>query len=330
MSFNRFSDWFQRFRKPASLSNGTVAPVGFVSPSTTGGGTKGMVTRLQRKREILVKVEPQLVPEGLRNLDCLDKDVRPGKLLGQGDFGAVYSLISTTTNEQVPWILKVSDFGRTRAQNKDRQDSFNREVYFLKRLQGSGLVPKLKSSSICDGQGIQVMERFDGSFQELGTKQAEEHNLQPKEVAVTQEQIDNVVNLVHRFDKYDILHGDLKRGNILYSDNGKRVVVADFGFTGARDSPYYPLLGFIRNYECPASVVITPDGSTKLKTSIPKNLVPYLNRWSIYADFIGGRRTFIITKTKKLKEINKYKLAKALGLPRHILKEFQSYCKDAP
>jgi hypothetical protein len=296
----------------------------------------------------------------VRDLECLRDDsglgldaVVPNQLLGEGSYGSVWSLAPASAAfsgqdddaeekqrqnaNGKQWILKVSNLDG----DASRTEQFDREVYFLRRLQGTGLVPELKMARVCGGQGLQLMERFDGSFQELGVKQGAKWGLHTKhEVAVTQEQIDAVVDLVLKFDKYGILHGDLKRGNILESGGGKRVVLADFGFTGARDSPYHPLLGFVNNYACPTRTT-REDGATKLRQPIPRAIAPYLNRLEIYTDFVGGRQTFIIPpnsdlvsssrkKKRHLRKLDPKRLAKALQVPQSVLAEFRRYCPDAP
>jgi serine/threonine protein kinase len=284
-------------------------------------------------------------PSTLRNPDCLkDTGIIPTELLGRGEYGSVWATTDSVPSSGKRWILKVSDLDG----DKERTESFKREIYFLRKLQNTDVVPELKLAVECDGQGLQIMERFNGSLQDLGYAQGQLFGLHPKyEVALTQEQIDATVDLVHRFDRYSVIHGDLKRGNILQRNRGKHQVVADFGFTGARESPYHPLLGFVHNYGCDTKTLIK-DGDTKLRTPIPKALVPYANRWQIWTDFVGGRKTFIIPVSlqhilttdnppyatrqlrRSLRELNPKTLAKALNLPHKIVKAFRKICTTAP
>lgn len=284
-------------------------------------------------------------PSALRNASCLkDLGMVPTDIIGQGEYGSVWALQAPMGHEKKRWILKVSDLDG----DPERIEGFQREVFFLKKLQETDVVPELKMAFECDGQGLQVMERFNGSLQDLGAAQGQLFGLHPRrEVALTQEQIDATVDLVLRFDKHRIIHGDLKRGNILQRNRGKHQVVADFGFTGARESPYHPLLGFVHNYGCDVKTFVK-DGDTRLRTPIPKALIPYVNRWQIWADFVGGRATYIIPAsmehlllhetapyaTRQLKrslhKLDPKRLAKALHLTHKIIKAFRKTCTDAP
>jgi hypothetical protein len=293
-------------------------------PVVVGGG--GMSRVMSRSSE-------------LRNPMCLPDDMEPLSMIGRGDYGSVWTIRKRANTRADPhWILKISNLDG----DLERTEGYQRELLFLKRLQGTNLVPELKWSTICNGQGIQQMEKFDGSFQDMGQKQGQWFGLNEKtQVALTQDQIDKVVELVRAFDTFGVIHGDLKRGNLLQRNSGEKVVVADFGFSvvadfgfsGARDTKYYPLIGFTRHHGCPAETVVDADGITKLKVPVPKELLPYLNRWQIYTDFVNGRQTFIFKpnaavkpRTAKLKRLSPKKLAKSLGLSPKIQSLFASYC----
>src|SRR5690348_17283361 len=101
-------------------------------------GNVGFVRRAGRRHR-----EPP--PTTLRELTCLEQGMVPDQVLGQGDYGSVWSLKSAADPSAAnDWILKVSDIA-----DAERKESFDREVYFLKRLQGTGLVPELKVAKAC-------------------------------------------------------------------------------------------------------------------------------------------------------------------------------------
>ena len=261
--------------------------------------------------------------------EALASELMTVQVIGRGDYGAVWSsgLNPSTGGGGHGWIVKVSNLDRC----DERIDGYHREVYFLKRLQGTSLVPQLARAEMCQQQGIQVMEQFEGSFQDLGAQQAKLFKLPANEVALTEEQIYAVVDLVLAFDRHKIVHGDLKRGNILQRDKARKVVLADFGFSGTSgSSPYEPLIGFTRHYGCPAQVKVESNGKRVLKVPIPAHLLPFMNRWQIYSDFVGGRLTWIIpkksSKGESLRSLDKKALARALGLDRGTLRAFRKYC----
>lgn len=262
--------------------------------------------------------------------ECLDPKMgmTPGKLLAWGSFGSVWELLSTTDGTVRRWVLKVSLLS-----DRDQIDTFDREVYFLDRLKSTQLVPVLRSSGTCKnarGQtlGIQVMERFDSSWEDLGKRQAKSLGLASGKVAFKPWQIDRLLELVNRFDEHKILHGDLRRSNILQSGNGERVVVADFGFSGAPNTPYMPLLGFVKRYNCPGTMIFER-GSRSLKTPIPYDLANHFNRWSIWKEFFSGRPMFLIRKNKALEKLGPKHVAQKLDLSPAIIERFRRYCRPA-
>jgi Protein kinase domain len=264
--------------------------------------------------------------------------------LGAGSFGGVWALKARATEGKngERWILKVSDLRGGRA---DLVDIFDREVYFLLRLQASGLVPRLLGRPLRqDGFGFQAMERFDSSLEDLGRAQARRCGVEGNAEVFTDEQIDAAVKLVHRFDETRVLHGDLKRANILQSNAGRHLVVADFGFAGARESNYHVLLGFVRHHRCPVETKRTDDATSyELKTPVPAKLEPFLNRWELFLDLARGRPTLLAAaipaqdgpvgphaaRAPGLRRLSEHKLRRALGLAHGTLREFELFAERA-
>jgi serine/threonine protein kinase len=68
-------------------------------------------------------------------------------------------------------------------------------------------------------------------------------------------QLRRIVALGRLLDARGIIHGDAKLANLLSDASGRRIVFADFGFTGHRTpkpADYGPLQGFTRSqFRCP-------------------------------------------------------------------------------
>jgi serine/threonine protein kinase len=259
-----------------------------------------------------------------------------GQRLGQGSFGSVWRIKRMRKkHESLPpgnWVLKVSEL----RQHPALIDAFKREIYFLHHLQNQTpqLVPRLGKVWECHGSGYQMMEHFDHSVQHLGAKQAQKYGLNgDKNVVFTLKQVHAIVDAVLRFDKHGIRHGDLKKGNLLQRNNGETVVVADFGFSSKPETEFkHGMMGFTANYGCGILVDrIATKRQVRTLHSLPAHLKSYLNRWQIWVDFIGGRKSHLVNlRTKKLKRIDGEWLAKLLDLPKHIIEDFHKACPEAP
>lgn len=271
------------------------------------------------------------------------------KVLASGSFGTVWSLqaLPTCTLSKNEWILKVTYFDEKSSKKRLIEEGFDREVYFLKLFSPSRLTPQLldamkspASTSTTIRFGLQLIERFDSSLMQLGQDQAQQllshrsdlkKKIDDSSVCFTMEQLDRVVALILGFSRRfpGVTHGDLKRANILQSNNGQRMVLADFGFAGGRGSPFHPLLGFVTHHGCSTTTNSAPHNpmALKLQRSVPPALLPYLNQWEIYRDFLFGRRTRIYNPlTWRLKRRWKHKFTKALQLTRKIRHQFEAFC----
>lgn len=292
--------------------------------------------------------------------DRMFEGFRQGSLLGFGCYGSVWSFsypqptvpediaqkhrakLTVFHNllqecgspvEKIRFILKVSGFESDK--HEQLVDTWKREVFFLKYLRETGLVPSLLMSehigetattaTTDQKKGLQLMERFTGNLKELGAQQSKWfQNASKRALTYTYAQLLQIFDLAQRLDDLGIVHGDFKLSNLLYRLLGDAknptdeprydFRVADFGFAGFANVPslkahikpeerYEPLIGFLHLYG-PVSArirsVITdlnrPTSGIpwfRLKSPIPKPLLSYFNRLSLYVSMIECEEIYI-------------------------------------
>jgi serine/threonine protein kinase len=239
-----------------------------------------------------------------------------GKLIGKGSFGSVHEFGAHR-------VIKISHFKN----EGSKQDTYEREVYFLKLLQDTGLVPLLKSYNQKGQIGVQIMERFDGCMKDLGSSQAlQTKKLSTKSLLFTTEQFQVMCSLAKKLDLMGIHHGDFKLRNLLYQNEGHKIRVADFGFAGGKTTPYLPLIGFVRHYGCPATKLPKGD-SFQLVTAIPESVLPFANRMHLYMYFVRSTdRCFLLGLDRKVFSLTKSALLTFLSLTLDQEKEIHNYC----
>lgn len=141
-------------------------------------------------------------------------------------------------------------------------------------------------------QGIQIMEQFEGTVTDLGLIQAKRFRLK-RAVALTAQQICSVVGCVHAYDRVKIVHGDLKRRNLLYSRKGQDIRGGDHGFTGflmtAIETHRLRKANPNKSISAPPLThpkIGYPREMGKWVHRFPTHLWEYLNRWQMYFDFV--------------------------------------------
>jgi hypothetical protein len=101
----------------------------------------------------------------IRNPDrktCM-QDWEAGENIGTGSCS---SITEACRGSQCDYVLKVSEI----APGPYRFELFKREVFFLRQLQDSGIVPKLIDAWICGDYGYSVLERYDGNAEDVIVK----------------------------------------------------------------------------------------------------------------------------------------------------------------
>jgi len=303
------------------------------------------------------------------------------KCLGEGTYGQVYAMRDKETKQPSGRILKISMLLGQR-----EIDSFVREVLYLQELQDQAwrkseadewrpLVPKLYTSKThtlrrpnCPLilEGHQTMEQMDGTVTELGLSQARPFNI--RGVAYTSQQFQEMITLTLLLDQMQIVHGDLKRKNLLYkrrndttqgkissSENYDDIVMvlSDFGFTGMLPSLSlssstlskemelllkprvgFPDLPMINKKPKKGKKDLKQQDGNSTKNILPTHLWPYLNRWQMYFDFVYNRATYLIDEKntpKKVSLLPKWVIRHMFEIPEKILDEFLSlYGLDGP
>lgn len=235
----------------------------------------------QKLSKIRTITPPPNAPSKLCDLNYELKDY-----IAQGSYGTLYGVCRE--GECKKWVLK-----RIR-QNKASKKEVEKEVYIMRRLNGTGLAPRLLSAWYCMPNYNLVMERFDRSMFHQG-------HLQFKQSAYLQsirsaaiksyEALEDVIwlafsesqlrqmvtNAVRLGAEYKMVHGDGNLANMLYRTRDDKVVYSDFGFSGDYVR-YEPKVGYGYRFGC------------KAHEKIPLYLRDIYNladlQWSLFCDAI--------------------------------------------
>lgn len=282
---------------------------------------------LDRLREDFRSNSRKQVLLGVNSQDLKCWEERPegylyGQQIGRGAFGAVHEACK---DQNCRYVLKISFF----RDDFDREIA-EREIAIMEQLRTTGLTAKLVKAKMCTDRALMLMERFDMSAEQLGTKQYEQFFGKGSAVLqgsmmFTDTQIQALFELALQLSKLGVLHGDLKLDNIMYSVNGDRFVVIDFGFTGTykryKDKVWTARWGFTHAMGC---------SQTK---EIPKELIPSANVWQLLVD-LGTYPLILIAIQNPNSErgVDEIRLLTGLGprwsqiMNRQALREIQKDC----
>ena len=161
------------------------------------------------------------------SLDELKKRIR--KRLGGGTFGDVYAIDGFPS-------LVVKEIA-IEAHEKKRTELAERALEAIPRLSHPGILKY--HQVIRDNHSIYIiMDRYYGDLKEFITDHARNRKSIPKEVILSiVRQLADALAYLHGFCGTDVdgrpyqgvVHRDLKPANILVSEDGNRLVLADFG-----------------------------------------------------------------------------------------------------
>lgn len=148
--------------------------------------------------------------------------------LGRGGMGVVYSARDTTLNRRVALKLLPGHGPPGSPDTLQRARRFEREAQALARLRHPHIVP-IYAAQLRDGQPFFVMELVEGTT--LAEQVDQWARTDPRQVAALVEKLARAVDYAHR---QQIIHRDLKLGNILIDADGAPRV-GDFGLAKFAD-----------------------------------------------------------------------------------------------
>ena len=143
-------------------------------------------------------------------------DWKLGKELGKGHYGVAYQVCKAKNDLDCKYVLK---------RQKADKDFFE-EVYALEDLQNTGVVPKLYAAWICNNDGFLVIELLE-------TCNLDEES-----------EYKQVKDALNKIKEKGWLHVDIHRGNVRCANDGKKVMLIDFGWAikqGKKGYPEHPL-----------------------------------------------------------------------------------------
>jgi len=183
--------------------------------SRSGGIGKGLLAKL-KKKPVVKKVGKKSVKratmapraklpkfENIKQNLCKITDWKKSKKIGAGVYGQVY--IACQTKGGCNYVLKV--------QNDDKE--FRNEVKLLKKLEGTGISPKIYDAWTCKKKGYIILDKLDATLKAS--------KLSKKEIY---KQITHLLRALHR---KKITFMDLHWGNAMVKDG--RLYMIDFGLS---------------------------------------------------------------------------------------------------
>lgn len=166
--------------------------------------------------------------------DCSKQNKwKKGKLLGAGNYGNVYQVCRASNETECNYVMK----------SQPLNEDFYQEIHALQDLQSTDVVPKLYSAWVCGTNGFIVTELL---------KQCTD--------ITPEEKYKQIKNALAKMKAKDWLHVDIHPGNIMCADDGKKVIMIDFGWAVKKGNegdntlyPTHPLVGRITDSGIPAS-----------------------------------------------------------------------------
>ena len=101
-------------------------------------------------------------------------------------------------------------------------DKVRNELVISKLMSDNGIGPTIYDMSINDTEAIMIMDRYDGTLNDLLWSYQLDKTIPLDEI------LNDLANLINKMHSLNIAHIDLHMGNILYIRSGK-IIISDFG-----------------------------------------------------------------------------------------------------
>lgn len=250
---------------------------------------------------------------------CIEKQSKyeiTGAEIHKGSYGRVYGLCQVRQGKCVPKkkvvkiiLLQPGDL------EKMQTDDIQRELHIFDRLNDSGFTPKIYDSFGCGNYLNIVLERFGRNMTQIGHQQAlgQQKLIQASiklpptvkwnstySLLYTDGQMRRMFQIAADLGKkYGVIHGDLGPNQYLLSQDGQRVVVTDFGFSGTstvEPGKWHAKWGWHHIQDCKAVFSLLPPreyDSSKHKQQLYRD---YFNLWQLWFFFgFFSWPTFIVS-----------------------------------
>lgn len=215
-------------------------------------------------------------------IECVTKKTNyhiEGSELHRGSYGRLYALCQARENKKAACkkVVKIVIVHPNSRYEKLEVEDIQRELYFLTKLNSTGLTPQLYESFGCGNYFNFVLQRFATNMTAIGFQQCTIskdllESLLPPNVDVQKSLLYTSSQMKRMFDialalgyRYDVIHGDLSPNQYLYPlasdllDDKAKIVVTDFGFSGSTvEGKWKAKLGWHHTKQCGVFTPLPP------------------------------------------------------------------------
>ena len=157
--------------------------------------------------------------------DKIDPNYIKGGLIRRG-YGNVYELYHGAHSATAGYVLKTLPANTYLYGDKcysDRDIAMN-EIYITKTMSDLGIAPLVYDIALDDSKGYIVMEKYDGTLQDLIYLYQTDKSIKLDEIIVI------LKSYIEKMHEHGIVHRDLSSNNIMYKTDGS-IAIIDYGFS---------------------------------------------------------------------------------------------------